>query len=262
MAYQSRYMREKYGESDNSFKEYVSRVQQAIDKAPEAQPQWLQNKKTQTPIFSTAQNAPANLVDLIKMQYDNPPNRTGFAAGSVSGASVPTNDELIAFRTELSNSPDIAMRYRWANASDEDVAAELQRRKQAELQNQEYQRLMEENAKNMTLDDYIDPSYRLNDFDKTRAQEIIDAFYEKYPKDGKWYNGDYSPNTRKAMYNDPDMQKIVILENKLNPVASLVYGAKNALPIDPFGKTYENAVEKLYDAVGAWRVYGYKHWFV
>lgn len=59
------------------------------------------------------------------MQYDNPPNRTGFAAGSVSGASVPTNDELIAFRTELSNSPDIAMRYRWANASDEDVAAEL-----------------------------------------------------------------------------------------------------------------------------------------
>ena len=143
------------------------------------------------------------------------------------------------------------MRYRWANASDEDVAAELQRRKQAELQNQEYQRLMEENAKNMTLDDYIDPSYRLNDFDKTRAQEIIDAFYEKYPKDGKWYNGDYSPNTRKAMYNDPDMQKIVILENKLNPVASLVYGAKNALPIDPFGKTYENAVEKLYDAVGA-----------
>lgn len=251
MAYQSRYMREKYGESDNSFKEYVSRVQQAIDKAPEAQPQWLQNKKTQTPIFSTAQNAPANLVDLIKMQYDNPPNRTGFAAGSVSGASAPTNDELIAFRTELSNSPDIAMRYRWANASDEDVAAELQRRKQAELQNQEYQRLMEQNAKNMTLDDYIDPSYRLNDFDKTRAQEIIDAFYEKYPKDGKWYNGDYSPNTRKAMYNDPDMQKIVILENKLNPVASLVYGAKNALPIDPFGKTYENAVEKLYDAVGA-----------
>ena len=197
------------------------------------------------------ENAPANLVDLIKMQYDNPPNRTGFAAGSVSGASAPTNDELIAFRTELSNSPDIAMRYRWANASDEDVAAELQRRKQAELQNQEYQRLMEQNAKNMTLDDYIDPSYRLNDFDKTRAQEIIDAFYEKYPKDGKWYNGDYSPNTRKAMYNDPDMQKIVILENKLNPVASLVYGAKNALPIDPFGKTYENAVEKLYDAVGA-----------
>lgn len=282
MAYQSRYMREKYGESDNSFKEYVSRVQQAIDKAPEAQPQWLQNKKTQTPIFSTVQygqqhqntardawkgfgvndpskgdwsewgkNAPANLVDLIKMQYDNPPNRTGFAAGSIAGASAPTNDELIAFRTELSNSPDIAMRYRWANASDEDVAAELQRRKQAELQNQEYQRLMEENAKNMTLDDYIDPSYRLNDFDKTRAQEIIDAFYEKYPKDGKWYNGDYSPNTRKAMYNDPDMQKIVILENKLNPVASLVYGAKNALPIDPFGKTYENAVEKLYDAVGA-----------
>ena len=182
-------------------------------------------------------NAPANLVDLIKMQYDNPPNRTGFAAGSIAGASAPTNDELIAFRTELSNSPDIAMRYRWANASDEDVAAELQRRKQAELQNQEYQRLMEENAKNMTLDDYIDPSYRLNDFDKTRAQEIIDAFYEKYPKDGKWYNGDYSPNTRKAMYNDPDMQKIVILENKLNPVASLVYGAKNALPIDPFGKT-------------------------
>lgn len=53
------------------------------------------------------------------------------------------------------------------------------------------------------------------------------------------------------MYNDPDMQKIVILENKLNPVASLVYGAKNALPVDPFGKTYENAVEKLYDAVGA-----------
>lgn len=158
------------------------------------------------------ENAPANLVDLIKMQYDNPPNRTGFAAGSVSGASAPTNDELIAFRTELSNSPDIAMRYRWANASDEDVAAELQRRKQAELQNQEYQRLMEQNAKNMTLDDYIDPSYRLNDFDKTRAQEIIDAFYEKYPKDGKWYNGDYSPNTRKAMYNDPDMQKIVILE--------------------------------------------------
>lgn len=196
-------------------------------------------------------NAPANLVDLIKMQYDNPPNRTGSAAGSVSGASAPTNDELIAFRTELSNSPDIAMRYRWANASDKDVAAELQRRKQAELQNQEYQRLMEQNAKNMTLDDYIDPSYRLNDFDKTRAQEIIDAFYEKYPKDGKWYNGDYSPNTRKAMYNDPDMQKIVILENKLNPVASLVYGAKNALPIDPFGKTYENAVEKLYDAVGA-----------
>lgn len=240
------------GRSGNTaFKEYVARVQQAIDKAPEAQPQWLQNKKTQTPIFSTAQNAPANLVDLIKMQYDNPPNRTGFAAGSVSGASAPTNDELIAFRTELSNSPDIAMRYRWANASDEDVAAELQRRKQAELQNQEYQRLMEENAKNMTLDDYIDPSYRLNDFDKTRAQEIIDAFYEKYPKDGKWYNGDYSPNTRKAMYNDPDMQKIVILENKLNPAASLVYGAKNALPIDPFGKTYENAVEKLYDAVGA-----------
>lgn len=197
------------------------------------------------------ENAPANLVDLIKMQYDNPPNRTGFAAGSVSGASAPTNDELIAFRTELSNSPDIAMRYRWANASDEDVAAELQRRKQAELQNQEYQRLMEQNAKNMTLDDYIDPSYRLNDFDKTRAQEIIDAFYEKYPKDGKWYNGDYSPNTRKAMYNDPDMQKIVILENKLNSAASLVYGAKNALPIDPFGKTYENAVEKLYDAVGA-----------
>ena len=68
------------------------------------------------------ENAPANLVDLIKMQYDNPPNRTGFAAGSVSGASAPTNDELIAFRTELSNSPDIAMRYRWANASDEDVA--------------------------------------------------------------------------------------------------------------------------------------------
>lgn len=240
------------GRSGNTaFKEYVARVQQAIDKAPEAQPQWLQNKKTQTPIFSTAQNAPANLVDLIKMQYDNPPNRTGFAAGSVAGASAPPNDELIAFRTELSNSPDIAMRYRWANASDEDVAAELQRRKQAELQNQEYQRLMEENAKNMTLDDYIDPSYRLNDFDKTRAQEIIDAFYEKYPKDGKWYNGDYSPNTRKAMYNDPDMQKIVILENKLNPAASLVYGAKNALPIDPFGKTYENAVEKLYDAVGA-----------
>ncbi|WP_418580805.1 hypothetical protein, partial [Hominenteromicrobium sp.] len=240
------------GRSGNTaFKEYVARVQQAIDKAPEAQPQWLQNKKTQTPIFSTAQNAPANLVDLIKMQYDNPPNRTGFAAGSVAGASAPPNDELIAFRTELSNSPDIAMRYRWANASDEDVAAELQRRKQAELQNQEYQRLMEQNAKNMTLDDYIDPSYRLNDFDKTRAQEIIDAFYEKYPKDGKWYNGDYSPNTRKAMYNDPDMQKIVILENKLNPVASLVYGAKNALPIDPFGKTYENAVEKLYDAVGA-----------
>lgn len=282
MAYQSRYMREKYGESDNSFKEYVSRVQQAIDKAPEAQPQWLQNKKTQTPIFSTAQygqqqqstaqdawkgfgvndpskgdwsewgkNAPANLVDLIKMQYDNPSNQTGFAAGSVAGASAPSNDELVAFRTELSNSPDIAMRYHWANASDEDVAAELQRRKQAELQNQEYQRLMEENAKNMTLDDYIDPSYRLNDFDKTRAQEIIDAFYEKYPKDGKWYNGDYSPNTRKAMYNDPDMQKIVILENKLNSAASLVYGAKNALPIDPFGKTYENAVEKLYDAVGA-----------
>ena len=240
------------GRSGNTaFKEYVARVQQAIDKAPEAQPQWLQNKKTQTPIFSTAQNAPANLVDLIKMQYDNPPNRTVFAAGSVAGASAPPNDELIAFRTELSNSPDIAMRYRWANASDEDVAAELQRRKQAELQNQEYQRLMEENAKNMTLDDYIDPSYRLNDFDKTRAQEIIDAFYEKYPKDGKWYNGDYSPNTRKAMYNDPDMQKIVILENKLNPAASLVYGAKNALPIDPFGKTYENAVEKLYDAVGA-----------
>lgn len=197
------------------------------------------------------ENAPANLVDLIKMQYDNPPNRTGFAAGSVSGASAPTNDELIAFRTELSNSPDIAMRYRWANASDEDVAAELQRRKQAELQNQEYQRLMEENAKNMTLDDYIDPSYRLNDFDKTRAQEIIDAFYEKYPKDGNWLTGAYSPNTRKAMYNDPDMQKIVILENKLNSAASLVYGAKNALPIDPFGKTYENAVEKLYDAVGA-----------
>lgn len=271
------------GRSGNTaFKEYVARVQQAIDKAPEAQPQWLQNKKTQAPIFSTVQygqqhqntardawkgfgvndpskgdwsewgkNAPANLVDLIKMQYDNPPNRTGSAAGSVSGASAPTNDELIAFRTELSNSPDIAMRYRWANASDKDVAAELQRRKQAELQNQEYQRLMEQNAKNMTLDDYIDPSYRLNDFDKTRAQEIIDAFYEKYPKDGKWYNGDYSPNTRKAMYNDPDMQKIVILENKLNPVASLVYGAKNALPIDPFGKTYENAVEKLYDAVGA-----------
>lgn len=282
MAYQSRYMREKYGESDNSFKEYVSRVQQAIDRAPEAQPQWLQNKKTQTPIFSAAQygqqhqntaqdawkgfgvndpskgdwselvkNAPANLVDLIKIQYSNPPNQTGFAAGAVAGTSSPSNDELVAFRTELSNSPDIAMRYRWANASDEDVAAELQRRKQAELQNQEYQRLMEENAKNMTLDDYIDPSYRLNDFDKTRAQEIIDAFYEKYPKDGKWYNGDYSPNTRKAMYNDPDMQKIVILENKLNPVASLVYGAKNALPIDPFGKTYENAVEKLYDAVGA-----------
>lgn len=197
------------------------------------------------------ENAPANLVDLIKMQYDNPPNRTGFAAGSVSGASAPTNDELIAFRTELSNSPDIAMRYRWANASDEDVAAELQRRKQAELQNQEYQRLMEQNAKNMTLDDYIDPSYRLNDFDKTRAQEIIDAFYEKYPKDGKWYNGDYSPNTRNAMYNDPDMQKIVTLENKLNSAASLVYGAMNALPINPFGKTYENAVEKLYDAVGA-----------
>ncbi|MFR5179790.1 MAG: hypothetical protein ACLTEZ_12465 [Ruthenibacterium lactatiformans] len=240
------------GRSGNTaFKEYVARVQQAIDKAPEAQPQWLQNKKTQTPIFSTAQNAPANLVDLIKMQYDNPSNQTGFAAGSVAGASAPSNDDLVAFRTELSNSPDIAMRYRWANASDEDVAAELQRRKQAELQNQEYQRLMEENAKNMTLDDYIDPSYRLNDFDKTRAQEIIDAFYEKYPKDGKWYNGDYSPNTRKAMYNDPDMQKIVILENKLNPVASLVYGAKNALPIDPFGKTYENAVEKLYDAVGA-----------
>lgn len=282
MAYQSRYMREKYGESDNSFKEYVARVQQAIDKAPEAQPQWLQNKKTQMPIFSTVQygqqhqntaqdawkgfgvndpskgdwsewgkNAPANLVDLIKIQYGNPPNQTGFAAGAVAGTSSPSNDELAAFRTELSNSPDIAMRYRWANASDEDVAAELQRRKQAELQNQEYQRLMEENAKNMTLDDYIDPSYRLNDFDKTRAQEIIDAFYEKYPKDGKWYNGDYSPNTRKAMYNDPDMQKIVILENKLNPVASLVYGAKNALPIDPFGKTYENAVEKLYDAVGA-----------
>ena len=271
------------GRSGNTaFKEYVARVQQAIDKAPEAQPQWLQNKKTQAPIFSTVQygqqhqntardawkgfgvndpskgdwsewgkNAPANLVDLIKMQYDNPPNRTGSAAGSVSGASAPPNDELVAFRAELSNSPDIAMRYRWANASDEDVAAELQRRKQAELQNQEYQRLMEENAKNMTLDDYIDPSYRLNEFDKTRAQEIIDAFYEKYPKDGKWYNGDYSPNTRKAMYNDPDMQKIVILENKLNPVASLVYGAKNALPIDPFGKTYENAVEKLYDAVGA-----------
>lgn len=282
MAYQSRYMREKYGEKDDSFKKYVSRVQQAIDKAPEAQPQWLQNKKTQTSILSTAQygqqqqstaqdawkgfgvndpskgdwsewgkNAPANLVDLIKMQYDNPSNQTGFAAGSVAGASAPSNDDLVAFRTELSNSPDIAMRYRWANASDEDVAAELQRRKQAELQNQEYQRLMEENAKNMTLDDYIDPSYRLNDFDKTRAQEIIDAFYEKYPKDGKWYNGDYSPNTRKAMYNDPDMQKIVILENKLNPVASFVYGAKNALPIDPFGKTYENAVEKLYDAVGA-----------
>lgn len=271
------------GRSGNTaFKEYVARVQQAIDKAPEAQPQWLQNKKTQAPIFSTVQygqqhqntardawkgfgvndpskgdwsewgkNAPANLVDLIKMQYDNPPNRTGSAAGSVSGASAPPNDELVAFRAELSNSPDIAMRYRWANASDEDVAAELQRRKQAELQNQEYQRLMEENAKNMTLDDYIDPSYRLNEFDKTRAQEIIDAFYEKYPKDGNWLTGDYSPNTRNAMYNDPDMQKIVTLENKLNPVASLVYGAKNALPIDPFGKTYENAVEKLYDAVGA-----------
>ena len=55
MAYQSRYMREKYGESDNSFKEYVSRVQQAIDKAPEAQPEWPKNKKTQTPIFSAAQ---------------------------------------------------------------------------------------------------------------------------------------------------------------------------------------------------------------
>lgn len=197
------------------------------------------------------ENAPANLVELTVGQYGGTSNKAELSNGSVAGASAPTNDELIAFRTELSNSPDIAMRYRWANASDEDVAAELQRRKQAELQNQEYQRLMEENAKNMTLDDYIDPSYRLNDFDKTRAQEIIDAFYEKYPKDGKWYNGDYSPNTRKAMYNDPDMQKIVILENKLNPVASLVYGAKNALPIDPFGKTYENAVEKLYDAVGA-----------
>lgn len=55
MAYQSRYMREKYGESDNSFKEYVSRVQQAIDKAPEAQPEWPKNKKTQTPIFLAAQ---------------------------------------------------------------------------------------------------------------------------------------------------------------------------------------------------------------
>lgn len=197
------------------------------------------------------ENAPANLVELTVGQYGGTSNKAELSNGSVAGASAPPNDELVAFRAELSNSPDIAMRYRWANASDEDVAAELQRRKQGELQNQEYQRLMEENAKNMTLDDYIDPSYRLNDFDKTRAQEIIDAFYEKYPKDGKWYNGDYSPNTRKAMYNDPDMQKIVILENKLNPAASLVYGAKNALPIDPFGKTYENAVEKLYDAVGA-----------
>lgn len=197
------------------------------------------------------ENAPANLVELTVGQYGGTSNKAELSNGSVAGASAPTNDELIAFRTELSNSPDIAMRYRWANASDEDVAAELQRRKQAELQNQEYQRLMEENAKNMTLDDYIDPSYRLNEFDKTRAQEIIDAFYEKYPKDGNWLTGDYSPNTRNAMYNDPDMQKIVTLENKLNSAASLVYGAKNALPIDPFGKIYENAVEKLYDAVGA-----------
>lgn len=197
------------------------------------------------------ENAPANLAELTVAQYGGASDKAELSKGLVAGTDAPSNDELIAFRTELSNSPDIAMRYRWANASDEDVAAELQRRKQAELQNQEYQRLMEENAKNMTLEDYIDPSYRLNDFDKTRAQEIIDAFYEKYPKDGKWYNGDYSPTTRNAMYNDPDMQKIVILENKLNPVASLVYGAKNALPVDPFGKTYENAVEKLYDAVGA-----------
>lgn len=197
------------------------------------------------------ENAPANLAELTVAQYGGASDKAELSKGLVAGTDAPSNDELIAFRTELSNSPDIAMRYRWANASDEDVAAELQRRKQAELQNQEYQRLMEENAKNMTLDDYIDPSYRLNDFDKTRAQEIIDAFYEKYPKDGNWLTGAYSPNTRKAMYNDPDMQKIVILENKLNSAASLVYGAKNALPIDPFGKTYENAVEKLYDAVGA-----------
>lgn len=197
------------------------------------------------------ENAPANLAELTVAQYGGASDKAELSKGLVAGTDAPSNDELIAFRTELSNSPDIAMRYRWANASDEDVAAELQRRKQAELQNQEYQRLMEENAKNMTLDDYIDPSYRLNDFDKTRAQEIIDAFYEKYPKDGNWLTGDYSPNTRNAMYNDPDMQKIVTLENKLNSAASLVYGAMNALPINPFGKTYENAVEKLYDAVGA-----------
>ena len=136
------------------------------------------------------ENAPANLAELTVAQYGGASNKAELSKGLVAGTDAPSNDELIAFRTELSNSPDIAMRYRWANASDEDVAAELQRRKQAELQNQEYQRLMEENAKNMTLDDYIDPSYRLNDFDKTRAQEIIDAFYEKYPKDGNWLTGD------------------------------------------------------------------------
>ena len=45
MAYQSRYMREKYGESDNSFKEYVSRVQQAIDKGPRGAAQRAPKKK-------------------------------------------------------------------------------------------------------------------------------------------------------------------------------------------------------------------------
>lgn len=130
MAYQSRYMREKYGEKDDSFKEYVSRVQQAIDKAPEAQPQWLQNKKPQTSILSTAQygqqqqstaqdawkgfgvnnpdetdwkeNAPANLVELTTAQPSQPQPITHQVSQTAPvDLSKMTEAEKIAYANDL-----------------------------------------------------------------------------------------------------------------------------------------------------------------
>ena len=130
MAYQSRYMREKYGEKDDSFKEYVSRVQQAIDKAPEAQPQWLQNKKPQTSILSTAQygqqqqstaqdawkgfgvnnpdktdwkeNAPTNLAELTTTQLSQPQPITRQASQTTPvDLSKMTEAEKVAYANDL-----------------------------------------------------------------------------------------------------------------------------------------------------------------
>lgn len=137
---------------------------------------------------------------------------------------------------------DISQRNAELAQRQKDLEKEFKVLQKALERDPEYQELQRQEAQTRTLEDYLDPAYKLNSADQERAQQIIESYYAQNPLAEKARrsqtnrgNRGASVGLRQAFEQMSEEQKreyerIQALQTKLNKPASFALNLADAFP--------------------------------
>lgn len=137
---------------------------------------------------------------------------------------------------------DISQRNAELAQRQKDLEKEFKVLQKALERDPEYQQLQRQEAQTRTLEDYLDPAYKLNSADQERAQQIIESYYAQNPLAEKARrsqanrgNRGASVGLRQAFEQMSEEQKreyerIQALQTKLNKPASFALNLADAFP--------------------------------